>query len=105
MNFTAQGMSRPRCVACQTEPIPPRPIILLRRNLPATTEFLRLLHAMIDFLIPQYAQEGKTRLTVAIGCTGGRHRSVFIAEELAEHLSEREHVEVTIEHRDLAFAA
>jgi UPF0042 nucleotide-binding protein len=73
--------------------------------LPATMEFLRMLYGFIDFLIPQYTQEGRSRLTVAIGCTGGRHRSVFIAEELAEHLSGREHVEVTLEHRDLASAA
>ena len=51
-----------------------------------TNTFMRKLTDMIDFLLPMYIEEGKYSLTIAIGCTGGRHRSVAIAEALGEHL-------------------
>jgi UPF0042 nucleotide-binding protein len=51
----------------------------------ATKEFIDRLTSFLKFALPQYVQEGKTYLTVAIGCTGGRHRSVYLAERLAEH--------------------
>ena len=47
-------------------------------------ELYERLHALLDFLLPQYVAEGKAHLVIAIGCTGGRHRSVAIAEHLAE---------------------
>ncbi len=50
-------------------------------------EFLKKLFEMTEFLIPNYAEEGKTSLVIAIGCTGGRHRSVTVAEKLAEHIT------------------
>ena len=50
------------------------------RRQPLTGQFLRRLKAFLRFLLPQYVDEGKAYLTVAIGCTGGRHRSVFVAE-------------------------
>lgn len=53
---------------------------------PETREFLDLLERLLRFLLPQYAEEGKTYLTLAFGCTGGRHRSVVIAEEVATRL-------------------
>ena len=49
-------------------------------------EFLKRLHEFVDFLIPLYEREGKTHLTLAVGCTGGRHRSVVIVNRLAEML-------------------
>ena len=49
-------------------------------------DFLSLLCTMIDFLTPEYVEEGKHTLTIAIGCTGGKHRSVALARALAEHL-------------------
>jgi UPF0042 nucleotide-binding protein len=70
--------------------------------LSATIAFLERLRDLLDFLIPQYVREGKSRLTVAIGCTGGRHRSVYIAEELGRALTGRPGIEVAIEHRDAA---
>lgn len=54
---------------------------------PDTREFLHQLFGMIEFLIPRYMQEGKSRLTIGIGCTGGQHRSVAITEALAAHLN------------------
>ena len=52
-------------------------------------EFYERLHALLDFLLPQYVLEGKAHLTIAIGCTGGRHRSVAIAEHLGRALPRR----------------
>ena len=58
------------------------------------------LHALLDFLLPQYLLEGKAHLTIAIGCTGGRHRSVAIAEHLAARYKGRDGVAVDVLHRD-----
>ncbi len=66
--------------------------------------FLDRLTAFLDPLLPRYAQEGKSYLTIAIGCTGGRHRSVFVAVQLAEWLRASGHG-VTLRHRDLESAA
>jgi len=65
-----------------------------------TGEFFERLTSFIDFLIPHYAAEGKSYLTVAIGCTGGKHRSVALVEKLAAHLRGHE-VASTTRHRDL----
>ena len=59
------------------------------------------LHPLLDFLIPEYIAEGKAHLMVAIGCTGGRHRSVAIAEALATRFADREDVAVEVTHRDV----
>jgi RNase adapter protein RapZ len=59
------------------------------------------LHALLDFLLPEYLAEGKSHLVVAIGCTGGRHRSVAIAEHLASRYRNREELDVAVSHRDL----
>ena len=56
---------------------------------------------MIDFLLPHYEREGKSQLVIAVGCTGGMHRSVCMAEEMYRHLKETG-IDVSIEHRDLA---
>jgi len=53
-----------------------------------TMKFNKQLYDMLDFLIPEYINEGKGQLTIAIGCTGGKHRSVAIAEMLREHLAQ-----------------
>lgn len=65
-----------------------------------TQQFWRKLTGLIGFLMPQYVAEGKTQLIIAIGCTGGQHRSVCIAIKLAEWLKERGY-SVTLEHRDI----
>ncbi|MBA2239756.1 MAG: RNase adapter RapZ [Solirubrobacterales bacterium] len=56
---------------------------------------------LLDFLLPAYVVEGKSHLTIAIGCTGGRHRSVTIAERVDRHLASREDVSVRVVHRDV----
>jgi len=66
---------------------------------PEAQELLTDLHAMLAKLLPRYEREGKAYLTVAIGCTGGRHRSVAMAEALAQRLN-TEH-DVTVAHRDV----
>jgi len=67
---------------------------------PATQEFMRHLTQLMDYLLPQYVEEGKAHLTVALGCTGGKHRSVVLADELAEYLS-RGGYRITVRHRDI----
>jgi UPF0042 nucleotide-binding protein len=59
------------------------------------------LDPLLDFLLPQYVTEGKAHMVIAIGCTGGRHRSVAIAEHLAARYRDREDLEVTVAHRDI----
>lgn len=63
-------------------------------------EFLRRLRSLLDFLIPRYRTEGKAYLTIGIGCTGGRHRSVALAERIGRDLAKRD-LDVSIVHRDL----
>ena len=63
-------------------------------------ELYEKLHALLDFLLPQYLLEGKAHLTIAIGCTGGRHRSVAIAEHLAARYKGRDGIAVDVLHRD-----
>jgi UPF0042 nucleotide-binding protein len=68
---------------------------------PLTAELLERLGGLLDFLIPQYVREGKAYLTIAIGCTGGRHRSVMVAEALRARLRRLEGVRVQVRHRDV----
>ena len=68
---------------------------------PAAARFLKLTNALIQFLVPQYIAEGKTYLTIAIGCTGGRHRSVAIAENIAGRLRKMRGLQVRVRHRDV----
>jgi UPF0042 nucleotide-binding protein len=67
-----------------------------------TQEFLDHTLNLLRFLIPQYAREGKAYLTIGIGCTGGRHRSVAVAEALRKGLSGLEGVRIRVKHRDIA---
>lgn len=68
---------------------------------PTAEEFLHKLVDMIEFLIPNYVQEGKTQLVIAVGCTGGKHRSVTLANALFRELNRQENYGVRIEHRDI----
>jgi RNase adapter protein RapZ len=70
------------------------------RGFPQTNEFLRHLRDMLDFLLPHYVAEGKSYLTISIGCTGGRHRSVMMAQEIGRYL-QSESYPVRISHRDI----
>jgi UPF0042 nucleotide-binding protein len=67
--------------------------------------FYERLHPLLDYLLPQYLAEGKAHLVLAIGCTGGRHRSVAIAEHLAARYGTAKEYLVEIVHRDIARAA
>ena len=64
-------------------------------------EFYGRLMPLLEFLIPAYVAEGKSHLTIAIGCTGGRHRSVTVAERIWSDLALRDDVVVRVSHRDL----
>jgi UPF0042 nucleotide-binding protein len=68
----------------------------------ATHEFLRHTLTLLRFLLPQYLHEGKSYLTMGIGCTGGRHRSVVIADALKQGLSGMKGVRIRVAHRDIA---
>lgn len=68
----------------------------------AMHEFLDHTQNLLKFLMPQYVHEGKTYLTIGIGCTGGRHRSVAIAESLKKRLSGIPGVRLRVKHRDIA---
>jgi RNase adapter protein RapZ len=59
------------------------------------------LHPLLDFLLPQYVAEGKAHLVIAIGCTGGKHRSVAIARQLGERYRDHEDLDVAVAHRDI----
>jgi len=67
---------------------------------PATEPFLEHLFRMVEFLIPRYMAEGKSALTIGIGCTGGRHRSVYIARRLRAHLEVFGDLQVALDSRD-----
>jgi len=67
---------------------------------PTTQEFMRRYTELLDFLIPHYREEGKRRLVIAIGCTGGAHRSVAIAEAIGQYLRDKG-LPTEIDHRDL----
>ena len=66
----------------------------------ATKDFMDKLEDLINFTLPQYVEEGKTELVIAVGCTGGRHRSVAVASELASFITKRGYT-VVLDHRDL----
>lgn len=66
-----------------------------------TNDFMEQLEKMLTFLLPLYAEEGKSALVIAIGCTGDHHRSVAVAHELAEYITE-EGYQVTENHRDIS---
>jgi UPF0042 nucleotide-binding protein len=65
-----------------------------------TKKFISKLYGFVDFLIPRFIDEGKSNLTISTGCTGGKHRSVILAEKLKDHLKQKNY-DVRIYHRDL----
>jgi len=77
-----------------------RAVVRFLRRTPETEAFLKRVRAFLFYMIPRYIREGKTYLTVAIGCTGGRHRSVMVANALAEDLRGKG-FPVKTRHRDL----
>jgi UPF0042 nucleotide-binding protein len=77
------------------------PVIRHVLGTPDATNFLERVEDLLGFLLPRYRGEGKAYLTIGLGCTGGRHRSVALAEALARWLEGRDGVSVTVTHRDL----
>lgn len=67
---------------------------------PVTQQFMEKLSGLVDFLVPNYIKEGKSQLIIAIGCTGGMHRSVFVANKILEGLKIKG-FKVNVEHRDI----
>ncbi len=74
-------------------------VVRYLRSFPETKEFVKRVGDLLQYLLPNYLREGKSYLTVAVGCTGGRHRSVFVVEELAKVLKNRKRA-IHIRHRD-----
>jgi RNase adapter protein RapZ len=62
--------------------------------------FMKQLESLLDVVVPGYVDEGKSYLTVGVGCTGGRHRSVVVSDDLADYFRERGH-RVSVDHRDI----
>lgn len=75
-------------------------VVRFIEKVPETREFLDMVEKFLAWVIPRMSEEGRLRMNVAIGCTGGRHRSVYAAEKLAEALRRRGY-EVTVVHRDI----
>lgn len=73
-------------------------------SFPQTAEFTKRLMDLLLYLLPSYVREGKSYLTISIGCTGGRHRSVYLAEQIGHELA-REGYRTKISHRDIGRAA
>jgi UPF0042 nucleotide-binding protein len=78
-----------------------RAVIKFMEDNRATGELITRLNDLLKFLVPQYVAEGKSYLTIAIGCTGGRHRSVMIAEALRRTLGGVPGSRVRVHHRDI----
>jgi UPF0042 nucleotide-binding protein len=78
-----------------------RAVIEFMEEHPATGELLDRLTDLLKFLVPQYVAEGKSYLTIAVGCTGGRHRSVMVAEALRRTLAGLPGARVRVQHRDI----
>ena len=70
------------------------------RSFPQTGEFLRRMESLLAYLMPHYIAEGKSYLTIAFGCTGGKHRSVMLAEEIKKALEKRKYA-TKVFHRDI----
>ena len=77
----------------------PKVVRFMRRHA-ATREFIDRLTTFLTFALPQYVLEGKSYLTIAIGCTGGQHRSVMVAEALKKSLAGAKNVRLRVKHRD-----
>ncbi len=77
------------------------PVCKYLEQQPDYSEFLQRLGELLEFLLPRYVREGKSYLTIAVGCTGGRHWSVAVAEKLKAFV--RQHrLHVDVQHRDIS---
>jgi RNase adapter protein RapZ len=78
-----------------------RAVVRFMERHPVTEEFVAKLSDLLRFLVPHYVSEGKSYLTIGVGCTGGRHRSVMLAERLRAVVGQLKGVKVRVRHRDL----
>ena len=78
-----------------------RPVINYIQRYPETQEFKERVAGFLRYVVPHFVEEGKSYLTVAIGCTGGKHRSVYLAEWLKTELGDVKNVTTRVRHRDL----
>jgi UPF0042 nucleotide-binding protein len=76
-----------------------RKVVAYLRSFPETKEFVERVGDLLEYLLPKYMKEGKSYLTIAVGCTGGRHRSVFVVQELARFLKNKKRA-IRVRHRD-----
>jgi UPF0042 nucleotide-binding protein len=76
-----------------------RKVAAYLRSFPETKEFVKRVGDLLEYLLPKYMKEGKSYLTIAVGCTGGRHRSVFVVQELARFLKNKKRA-IRVRHRD-----
>jgi UPF0042 nucleotide-binding protein len=79
-----------------------REVVRFMEQHAVTGQMLDRLTDLLKFLIPQYVTEGKSYLTIGIGCTGGRHRSVMIAEALKKNIDTLPGARVRVQHRDIS---
>jgi UPF0042 nucleotide-binding protein len=79
-----------------------RAVMAFMKRHPATQEAVGRIASLLQVLIPQYADEGKSYLTIGIGCTGGQHRSVYVAEQLRRELGSISGVQLHVRHRDVS---
>jgi RNase adaptor protein for sRNA GlmZ degradation len=77
------------------------PVIDYLNQQESVHQFLASVMSLVDASVSNYQRRGFKNLMVSFGCTGGQHRSVYLAEQLANHLREREGVDVVVRHRDL----
>lgn len=76
-----------------------RKVVTYLRSFPEVSEFVKHISGFLEYLLPKYMREGKSYITISVGCTGGRHRSVFVVEELARLLNKKKRT-VQVRHRD-----
>jgi UPF0042 nucleotide-binding protein len=79
-----------------------KPVVAYVEKYPETREFQQRVEGFLRYVVPHFVTEGKAYLTVAIGCTGGKHRSVYLAEWLKRELNDLKNVTTRVRHRDLA---
>jgi RNase adaptor protein for sRNA GlmZ degradation len=77
------------------------PVIEYLNQRESVHQYLASVQSLVDASVSEYQRRGFKSLMISFGCTGGRHRSVFLAEQLAKHLRERNGVEVVLRHREL----
>ena len=77
------------------------PVAAYLESIPDTFGFVERFFSLVDFLIPRYRAEGKSQVTIGIGCTGGRHRSIYLARRLEAHLGSESETPVSVVERDL----